>query len=169
MGGEAGPALQGVIRGGGGKGDVHRAGFEQAEHLGAAAADDLEPDARVLAVEGVQVSGEEKAGDCIAGADDQRAQQQLLGLRELVLSGGDESQGAADVLVEHLALPGQGDAPGTAGKKTGLQGVFQLLDRLTYRGLGNIEILGGHGDVAGLGNLLEHAIQLQLDCHGGSS
>ena len=93
MGGEAGPALQGVIRRGGGKGDVHRTGLEQTEHLGAAAADDLEPDARVLAVEGVQVSGEEKAGDCIAGADDQRAQQQLLGLGELVLSGGDESQG----------------------------------------------------------------------------
>ena len=123
----------------------------------------------MLAVELIQIGGEEKAGDRVAGADDQRAQQQLLGLGELVLAGGDEPQSAADVLVEHLALPGQGDAPGTAGKQPGLQGVFQLLDRLTYRGLGNIEIFGGYGDVAGLGNLLEHAIQLQLDCHGGSS
>ena len=123
----------------------------------------------MLAVELVQIGGEEEAGDRVAGADDQRAQQQLLCLGELVLTGGDKPQGAADVLVEHLALSGQGDAPGTAGEQTGLQGVFQLLDRLTYRGLGNIEILGGHGDVAGLGNLLEHAIQLQLDCHGGSS
>ena len=100
-------------------------------------------------VEGVEVLREEKAGDRVAGADDQGAQQQLLGLGELVLPGGDEAQGAA-------------------GKEPGLEGGFQLLDGLAHRRLGNIEIFGRHGDVAGFGYLLEYAVELQLHCHGDS-
>ena len=119
-------------------------------------------------VEGIEVLREEKAGDRVAGADDQGAQQQLLGLGELVLPGGDEAQGAADILVEHLALAGEADAPGTAGKEPGLEGGFQLLDGLAHRRLGNIEIFGRHGDVAGFGYLLEYAVELQLHCHGDS-
>ncbi len=56
----------------------------------------------------VQIRRQEEAGDRVAGADGQCAQQQLLGLGELVLSSGQQSQGTADVLIEHLPLPGQG-------------------------------------------------------------
>ena len=116
VGGKAGPAVHGAVGGGGGKGNVHGTGFQKAQHLGAAAADDLQPDAGMLAVEGLQIRGQEKARHCVRGADGQRAQQQLLSLGQLVLSGGDEAQGAADILVEHLPFSGQRDAPGTAGE-----------------------------------------------------
>ena len=121
----------------------------------------------MLPVKGFQVWGQEQAGHRVAGADDQGAQQQLLGLGELVLSGGDESQSAADVLVEHPALTGEGDAPGTAGEEPGLEGRLQLLDGLAHRRLGDVEIFGRLGDVAGLGDLFEDAVEFQLYCHGG--
>jgi hypothetical protein len=35
--------------------------------------------------------------------------------------------------------------------------------------LGNIKILGGNGDVAGVGNLLEYAIEFQFDGHRQTS
>lgn len=131
---------RGGVRGGGGEGDVHSAGFQHAQHLGAAAADNLQPDARVLAVEGLQIWRQEKAGDSVAGADGQGAQQQLLGLGQLVLPCGQQAQGAADILVEHLPLPGEGDAPGTAGEQAGLERRLQLLDRLAHRRLGDVEV-----------------------------
>ena len=158
VGGKAGPVVQGWVCRGGGKGDIHRAGLQQAQNLGAAAADDLQPDARVLAVEGVQVFGEEEAGDGVAGTDDQSTQQQLLSLGELVLSRGNEAQGAAHVLVEHLTLAGEGHAPGAAGKEAGLQRRFQLLDGLAYGRLGDIQVFRRHGDVAGVGHFLEYAV-----------
>ena len=169
VGGEAGPGMQrGGVRGGGGEGDVHSAGFQHAQHLGAAAADNLQPDARVLAVEGLQIWRQEKAGDSVAGADSQGAQQQLLGLGQLVLPCGQQAQGAADILVEHLPLPGEGDAPGTAGEQAGLERRLQLLDRLAHRRLGDVEVFCRQGDVARLRHLFEHSVQLQLDRHGSS-
>ena len=118
------------------------------------------------AVEGIQIVGEEEAGDRVAGADDQCAQQQLLGLGELVLSSGQQSQGTADVLVEHLPFSGKADAPGTAGEEPGLQGGFQLLDGLADRRLGDIEIFCRRGDVAGFGHLFKHAVEFQFYSHG---
>ena len=44
----------------------------------------------MLPVEGLQIGGQKPAGDSVAGADYQRAQQQLLGLGQLVLSRGDQ-------------------------------------------------------------------------------
>ena len=110
------------------------------------------------AVESIQIVDQEKAGDGVAGADGQGAQQQLLGLGQLVFSRGKKSQGAADVLVQHLPLPGEGDAPGTAGEEPGLEGGLQLLDGLAHRRLGDIEVFRRHGDVSRLGYLLEHAV-----------
>ena len=166
MGVEAGPGVQiARVGGGGGKGNVHGAGLEQAQDLLAAAAGDLQADAGVLPVKGLQIGGQEPAGDRVAGADNQIAHQQLPGLGELVLAGLEQRQGTADIVVEQLPLAGQGDAPGTAGEQTHLQLRLQLLHRLADGRLGDIEIFGGHGDVPRLGHLPENAVQFQLDCH----
>ena len=117
------------------------------------------------AVELVQIGHQELGGHRVAGADDEGAQQQLLGLGQLVLTCRQQAQGTADVLVEHLPLAGEADAPGAPGEQPGLEGRLQLFDGLAHRRLGNIQVLGGHGDVAGLGHFLEHAVQFQLDCH----
>ena len=119
----------------------------------------------MLAVELVQIGRQEPAGDGVAGADDQRAQQQLLSLGQLVLASGDKAQSAADVLIQHLPLAGQGHAPGAAGEQPGLQRTFQLLDGLAHRRLGDIQIFGRGGDVAGFGHLLKYAVQFKLYCH----
>ena len=114
---KAGPGVEVArVGGGGGKGDVHSAGLEQAQDLLTAAAGDLEADAGVLPVKGLQIGGQEPAGDRVAGADDQIAHQQFPGLGELVLAGLEQGQGTADIVVEQLSLAGQSDAPGTAGE-----------------------------------------------------
>ena len=165
MGGKAGPGLQRAVLGRGGKGDVHRPGAKHAHHLGAAAGDDLQPDAGVLVVKFVQIRRQELPRHRVTGADGQGTQQQLLGLRELVLAGSQQPQGVADILIEHLALSRQRHAPGGAGKQPGLQGRFQLFNRLAHRRLGNIQILCRRRDVAGLRDLLKHPVQFQFYCH----
>ena len=60
--------------------------FQHADDLGAAAADDFQPNAGVQAVKGIQIRREKLGSHRIAGADDQCAQQKLLGLGEFVLS-----------------------------------------------------------------------------------
>ena len=121
------------------------------------------------AVKGIQIRREKLGSHRIAGADDQCAQQKLLGLGEFVLSRGDQPQGAADILIEHLSLAGESDAPGAAGEEPRLQRCFQLLDGLADCRLRDIQVFRGHRDVAGFGHLLKHAIELQLDCHGNPS
>ena len=148
-----------------GKGDVHLAGAQQAQDLVAAAGHDLDVDGGVLLVEAVQVGQQELTGDGVAGTDDELAHLQLTGLGQLFLAGLQQPHRAADVLIQHLALRRQGNAPGIAGKQTGLQVVLQLLDGLAHGGLGDIQCLGCGGDIAHLGHLFEYAVQLQLDRH----
>ena len=119
----------------------------------------------MLVVKFVQIRRQELPRHRVTGADGQGTQQQLLGLRELVLAGSQQTQGVADILIEHLALSRQRHAPGGAGKQPGLQGCFQLFNRLAHRRLGNIQILCRRRDVAGLRNLLEHPVQFQFYCH----
>ena len=128
VGVEAGPCVQSRgIGGRGGKGDVHLARLQQAQHLLAAAAGDLQADSGVLLVKGLQKGQQEPTGDGVAGADDQIAHQELPGLGDLVLAGLQQADGAADVFVEKLAFAGQRNAPGAAGEQAHLQFVFQLL------------------------------------------
>ena len=115
------------------------------------------------AVKVVQIGYQKLGGHRVAGTDDQGTQQKLLGLGELVLSRRQQAQGAADVLVEHLPLAGQADASGTPGEQAGLERRLQLFDGLAHRRLGDIQVFRCHGDVAGLGYLLEHAVEFQLD------
>ena len=119
----------------------------------------------MLLVEAVQVGQQELTGDGVAGADDELAHLQLTGLGQLFLAGLQQAHCAADVLIQHLSLRCQGNAPGIAGKQTGLQVVLQLLDGLAHGGLGDIQCLGCGGDIAHLGHLFEYAVQLQLDRH----
>ena len=123
----------------------------------------------MLVVEGVQVGGQELARHRVAGTDGQRAQQQLLGLGQLVLAGGQQAQGVADVLIEHLPLPRQGHAPGRPGKQPGLQGRFQLLDGLAHRRLGDVQIFRRRRNISRLRYLFKDTVQLQLHCHICSS
>lgn len=59
------------------------------------AGDDSQPDAGVLAVKALQIRRKELARHRVAGADGQRTQQKLLGLRELVLTRGQQAQRVA--------------------------------------------------------------------------
>ena len=165
VGCKAGPRVQCAVLGRGGEGDVHRAGAQHTQHLGAAAGDDLQPDAGVLVVEGVQIRRQELPGHGVAGADGQSTQQQLLRLGELVLAGSQQPQRVADVLIEHLPLSRQGHAAGGAGKQTGLQSRFQLLDRLAHSRLGDIQVFCRRRDIPGFRHLFKNAVQFQFDCH----
>ena len=69
-----------------GKGDVYLARLQQAQHLVAAAGDDLDMHARILPVETIQVGQQELAGYGVAGADGQVSHLQLPGLRQLFLT-----------------------------------------------------------------------------------
>ena len=159
VGREAGVRLQRChIRGGAGEGDVHLAGAQQPQHLVAAPGDDLNMNGGMFPVEAVQIGQQELAGDGVAGADDQLAHLKLAGLGQLLLAGLQQAHGAADVLVEHLALRRQRDAAGVAGEQAGLQVVLQLLDGLAHCGLGDIQRLGGGSDVAHLGHFLKDPI-----------
>lgn len=66
----------------------------------------------MLAVKALQIRRKELARHRVAGADGQRTQQKLLGLRELILTRGQQAQRAADILVEHPALSRQRHTPG---------------------------------------------------------
>ena len=135
----------------------------------AAAGDDLDVDGGMLPVEAVQIGQQKLAGNGVAGADNELAHLQLAGLGQLGLARLQQAHGAADVLVEHPALRCQRHAPGVPGEQTGLQVVFQLLDGLAYRRLGDIQRLRRSGDVAHLGHFLEYSIRFQLDRHTTAS
>ena len=123
-----------------------------------AAGDDLNMDGRVLPVEIVQIGQEEQTCHRVTGADRQLPHLQLTGLIQFLLPIFQKADGTADVFVQHFPLAGQGDAPAVPGKKTGLQFPLQLLNGLADSGLGNIQGLGGGGDVSGFGNLFEYAV-----------
>ena len=86
-------------------------------------------------MEPLQIGQQQAAGHGIAGPDDQLTHHQLPGLLHLFLSGFDEADGAAHIIVQHPALAGQGDAAGLAGKQPYLQLFLQLMDGLTDRRL----------------------------------
>ena len=88
----------GFLRGAG-KGNVHLAGLQQAQHLVAAPGNDLDVNAGILAVEAVQIGQQELAGNGVAGAQSQGAHLQLAGLAQLFLARFQQPHGAAHILI----------------------------------------------------------------------
>ena len=165
MGGEARDRLKAALVGSAGKGNIHLAGLQQAQHLVAAAGDDLNMNGGVLLVEAVQIGQQELAGDGIGRADGQVSHLQLSGLAQLGLAGFQQADGAADIFIQQLAVGGQGDAAAVAGKKTGLEIALQLLDGLADGGLADIQRLRRGGDVASFRHFLEYLVEFQFNGH----
>ena len=151
-----------------GEGDVHPACAQQPKHLIAAAADDADVDVGIGAVERLQMRQEKLACYGVARADNERAGLQRAGLLKLVLARFQQPHGAADIFKEQAAVFGEGNAARRAYKQARAKLLLELLDALADGGLGEKQILGGERDVAGLGDLAEYAVKLQLD-HGGTS
>ena len=166
--GEAGGRLEVALTGGGGKSDVHLTGLEKAQHLMAAAGDDADMDGGVEAVEGVQMGQEELAGNGIGGTDGEMSHLQLTGLAQLVLTRFEKTNGAANVLIQQLAVRRQRHTAAVAGEQAGLQIALQLLDGLAHGRLTDIEGLGRGGDVARLCHLFEHLVKFQFDRHSST-
>ena len=141
-----------------GEGDVHLAALQQAEHLVAAPGDDLDMDGGILAVEAVEKRQQELTGHRVARADGQVAHLEMAALGELLLPRLEQADGAADILIEHLAVRRERHAAGIACEQARLQLGLELLDRLAHRGLGDKKGRRGGGDIPGLGDLLEHLV-----------
>ncbi len=86
--------------------------------------DDLQPDAGVLVVKFVQIRRQELPRHRVTGADGQGTQQQLLGLRELVLAGSQQTPRRCGHTDRASGPLPSASRPGTAGKQPGLQGPF---------------------------------------------
>ena len=112
----------------------------------------------MLAVKALQIRRKELARHRVAGADGQRTQQKLLGLRELVLTRGQQAQRVADILVEHPALSRQRHTPGGPGEQPRLQSRFQLLDGLAHRRLRNVQVFRRRRDIARFRHFLEYPV-----------
>ena len=154
---------------GAGKGQVYLTGPQHLQRLIAGAVQHLQPDGGIGPVEPLQVGQQQAAGHGVAGADDQLAHHQLPALLQLFLTGLDQADGAADVVVQQPPLPGQGNAARLAGKQPHLQLLFQLVDGLADRRLGNKQRFGGGGNTLFLRNGAEDTVQLQFDGHNKDS
>ena len=93
----------------------------------------------------------------------------VAALLQLFLTGLDQADSAADVVVQQPPLSGKGNAARLAGKQPHLQLLFQLVDGLADRRLGNKQRFGGGGNTLFLRNGAEDTVQLQFDGHNKDS
>ena len=91
---------------------------------------------------------------------------QLPGLAQLGFAGFQQADGAADILIQQLAVGSQCHAPAVAGEQPGLQITFQLLDGLADGGLADIQGLSRGCDVARFRHFLKYFIEFQFNGHG---
>ena len=135
------------------------------QHHLAGAVEDADLDGRIVLMKGLEPGDQIGLRYRVARADDQLAREQLARLRELFLAALDEAEAVRDIVQQHLPLARQHNAARASGKQPYLQLLFELLDGLADRGLGDIQILRRGGDIAHAGDLLKDAVKLQFDCH----
>ena len=148
-----------------GKGDVDLPRVQIVEDHLARAVEDADLDGRIVLMKGLEPGDQIGLRYRVARADDQLAREQLARLRELFLAALDEAEAVRDIVQQHLPLARQHNAARASGKQPYLQLLFELLDGLADRGLGDIQILRRGGDIAHAGDLLKDAVKLQFDCH----
>ena len=124
-----------------GKRDVDLTGVQIVEHHLARTVQDTDLDGGIVLVECLKARNQIGLCDRIACTDDQLTREQLARLRELFLAALDEAEAVRDIVQQHLPLARQHNAARASGKQPYLQLLFELLDGLADRGLGDIQIL----------------------------
>ncbi len=141
---------------------VQASGGEFADQVAGAALLDPQADAGVFAVVGAQDLRQQAGAQARGGAEADPAPAQardLLYLDPGVLGVGDDPPGQRE---QRLPGVGEGDVAARAAEQVGAQLPFQGLDLLGQRGLGDVHLLGGAGEVAGVHDGQEVGELLQL-------